>query len=260
MISLSAFVICYNERERIPLTIRSLKKVSDDIVVVDSGSIDGTIEYLESEGITSIHRQWEGYVSQKIFAQSLCKNDWILSLDADEELSDDLIYEITSFLNSTPSPCAYKINKVFVDPQKNVLNRFNPKMQFILLYHKSVAGYKPDSLYKDSIELFAKDQKPLKFKHPIWHRSKISFKQLIAKINDYTDLQAKEMFSKNCFVSPLRSFVEMPLIFLKYYLLRRYFMLGKAGFYDSIFWTFARFIKQAKAWELKSKRLPHKDC
>lgn len=252
MISLSAFVICCNERERIPLTIQSLKSVAQEIVVVDSGSTDGTVQYLKDQGINAVYHPWEGYVSQKIYAQSLCTNDWVLTLDADEELSGGLIGEIKSFILQNPEPCAYQINKVFVDPITENLNPYNPKMKFILLYHKSVADYESGSLYKDSVQMRLPGSKPNKFKHPIWHRSKISIHQLLTKMNGYTDLQAQEIVSKGRLVSPLRSLLEIPFVFLKYYLLRRYFLLGRSGFHDSVFWAFARFIKQAKAWEYKA--------
>ncbi len=67
---ISAFIICCNEKNRICHTIDSLTDLVSEIIVVDSGSTDGTVEYLASRGIKTVHRKWDGYVSQKIYAES----------------------------------------------------------------------------------------------------------------------------------------------------------------------------------------------
>ncbi|PIZ32765.1 MAG: glycosyltransferase [Alphaproteobacteria bacterium CG_4_10_14_0_8_um_filter_37_21] len=254
---ISAFIICCNEKDRIYHTINSLVDLVCEIIVVDSGSTDGTIEYLKSVGITPVFKKWEGYVSQKIYAENLCSNDWVLNLDADEALSEKLIEEIRHIFNTdTLKPNGYKIKKVFVDPLKNKLNSFNPYLHFILLYHKSVASYQAchGSLYKDSVKMLDANNKPQQLKNPIWHRSKVSLHQMLAKMNDYTELQATEMVQKNRHFSAIRSLIEIPFTIFKYFILRRYFMLGRAGFHDSVCWAFGRFIKQAKTWEKHQKQ------
>jgi glycosyltransferase involved in cell wall biosynthesis len=249
---ISAFIICCNEKNRICHTIDSLADLVSEIVVVDSGSTDGTIEYLASRGIKTVHRKWDGYVNQKIYAEGLCTNNWVLNLDADEALSDKLITEIRTLFNTKePQPAAYKIKKVFVDPLKNKLNAFNPYLHFILLYHKSVASYETchGSLYQDSVKMLNPSDRPQHLKHPIWHRSKVSLYQMLNKMNEYTELQATEMLHKKRHFGALRSLIEIPFTIFKYFILRRYFMLGRSGFHDSVFWAFCRFIKQAKTWE-----------
>ncbi len=255
---ISAFIICCNEKDRICHTINSLVDLVSEVIVVDSGSTDGTLEYLESVGIKPVRRKWEGYVSQKIYAESLCSHDWVLNLDADEALSDKLISEIRNLFNTNAVvPSAYKIKKVFVDPLKKKLNSFNPYLHFILLYHKSVASYKTchGSLYQDSVKMLDASMKPCRLKHPIWHRSKVSLHQMLTKMNEYTELQATEMVQKNRHFSAIRSLLEIPFTIFKYFILRRYFMLGRTGFHDSVFWAFGRFIKQAKTWEKSQEQI-----
>ncbi|MDP2193145.1 MAG: glycosyltransferase family 2 protein, partial [Alphaproteobacteria bacterium] len=92
-----------------------------------------------------------------------------------------------------------------------------------------------------------------KLTHPIWHRSQISLHQMMNKMNQYTDLQAQEMVRNKRHFNAIRMLLEIPLTFLKYYFLRRYYKLGRMGLHDSIFWAFARFMKQAKTWELHQK-------
>jgi len=87
---LSAVVITLNEERDIARCLESLHGVADEIVVVDSGSIDRTEEICRSHGAGFVRQAWLGYAAQKNFANALAENDWILSLDADEALSEGL--------------------------------------------------------------------------------------------------------------------------------------------------------------------------
>lgn len=81
---LSIFIIAQNEADRIGRTIEAAKALSDDIVVVDSGSTDGTQALAEALGARVIVNAWPGYGRQKRFAEEQCRHDWLLNLDADE--------------------------------------------------------------------------------------------------------------------------------------------------------------------------------
>src|SRR4051812_46312545 len=80
---ISSFIIAKNEESRIARAINSLKQISEEIIVVDSGSTDKTVEIAESLGARVVYNEWPGYVKQKAFAEKLCKNDWVLNIDAD---------------------------------------------------------------------------------------------------------------------------------------------------------------------------------
>lgn len=86
MKNISVFIIAQDEEKRLPATLAAARKVSDDIVVVDSGSTDRTIEVAQSFGARTAYHPWETICIQKHFAQELCREKWVLSLDADEEL------------------------------------------------------------------------------------------------------------------------------------------------------------------------------
>ena len=87
MINISAFIITKNEAPRVAKAINSIKDIVDEIIVVDSGSTDDTVRIAESLGAKVVFNEWPGYVKQKSFAESLCKNNWVLNIDADEELT-----------------------------------------------------------------------------------------------------------------------------------------------------------------------------
>lgn len=90
MPQLSVVIITLNEEKNIGRCLASVREVADDIVIVDSRSTDRTAEICAGYGVNFIEKDWEGYSPTKNFANTQAKYDWILSLDADEALSDEL--------------------------------------------------------------------------------------------------------------------------------------------------------------------------
>ena len=93
---ISLCIITLNEEANLRRCLTSVALVADEIVVVDSGSVDGTESVAREFGARWVHQDWLGFVAQKNFALSLASHDWILSLDADEALSADLFSELLS--------------------------------------------------------------------------------------------------------------------------------------------------------------------
>ena len=99
MLPISVCIISYNEEDKITRCLQSVNW-ADEIILVDSGSTDKTIALCKQHTSKICHRDWTGYVDQKNYALSLAKNDWVLSLDADEEVSPELQQEIKHVLQS----------------------------------------------------------------------------------------------------------------------------------------------------------------
>ncbi len=99
-IPLSVFIIAQDEEERIAKTILSVRDWVDEVIVVDSGSSDNTVSLSESLGAKTCFHKWQGYGIQKRYGESLCKNKWILNLDADEEVLDELKDDIIKRFDS----------------------------------------------------------------------------------------------------------------------------------------------------------------
>ena len=111
MIQLSAVVITYNEEKNIERCIQSLKKVADEIVVVDSFSTDGTEKICRSLKVKFVQHKFQGHIQQKNFAITQTTNKWVLSVDADEMLSDELTKSILS-IKQNPQFDGYFMNRL----------------------------------------------------------------------------------------------------------------------------------------------------
>jgi len=102
---ISAIIITLNEEARIKEAIASLA-CCDEVIIVDSGSRDGTCRLARQIGARVLMREWDGYSKQKNFAASQAEHDWILSIDADERLSAELCAEISDWKNQSPAVAA----------------------------------------------------------------------------------------------------------------------------------------------------------
>ena len=108
---ISATIITYNEERNLPRAIESLR-CADEIVVIDSGSTDRTVEIAEKLGARVVESAWPGYAKQKNFAAEQAAHDWILSLDADESLSEALEGEIWQLKKNGPQFDAYTMPRM----------------------------------------------------------------------------------------------------------------------------------------------------
>src|SRR6266481_1716654 len=106
---LSACLITLNEEHNLPRALASLQGIADEIVVVDSGSTDRTEEIARSCGAAFRVRPWTNYSEQKNYAASRAQNEWILSLDADEELSSELQTSLLDWKKRAPRFCVYEM-------------------------------------------------------------------------------------------------------------------------------------------------------
>lgn len=110
-LGLSVTIITYNEEARIGRALDSVKWASE-VVVCDSGSTDRTREIAAASGARVVSRHWEGYGQQKNFAQSQCVNDWVLNIDADEEVTPELRDEIRALFAAQADPSkVYRIKR-----------------------------------------------------------------------------------------------------------------------------------------------------
>jgi glycosyltransferase involved in cell wall biosynthesis len=117
MIPVSVFIIAKNEADRIGDTIKAVRHLTDDLVVVDSGSTDATRTVAAALGARVIENPWPGYGLQKRFGEEQCRHTWLLNLDADEVVPPDLATEIEAlFARGEPEAQAYRIRIAEIFP------------------------------------------------------------------------------------------------------------------------------------------------
>jgi glycosyltransferase involved in cell wall biosynthesis len=109
MPALTAILISYNEEQDLPRALASLGGIADEIILVDSGSTDRTCEIARTYGVRVFSRKLDSFAEQKNYAASLSSNDWIFSIDCDQELSPELRSSMLGWKHQTPEKNGYKI-------------------------------------------------------------------------------------------------------------------------------------------------------
>ncbi|XVN42287.1 MAG: glycosyltransferase family 2 protein [Candidatus Rickettsia vulgarisii] len=265
MLKLSAFIITKNEEKRIARAISSLKSVAEEIIIVDSGSTDNTLQIARDLGAKVIFNEWRGYVKQKSFGESLCQNDWIINIDADEELSKELQDEIEFIFaaNIQDKYIAYNTKIMILHRNDNKARRFAPYNTCLRVYNRKYGSFSNNNTTTHDSVVLNKDvkaeDKVYNLNGIIYHRSGISIEQLVTKANFYSSEQAKDLIQLKRIPSKIRTTTEIITYFLKTFFIRRYFVFGFDGFVDSLILAFARFIRLAKVREMVSNKKEDKN-
>ena len=247
MIKVSVYIICKNEEKHIKRVLESVKEFTE-IIIVDSGSIDNTLEIAKNYTDNIYHQEWMGFAKQKEYARSLCSNEWVLNLDADEELTIELKNEIISTINENKvDGLNIKISSLYLGKFNSEKSKFNRRIRF---FRKDL-GYYPEKLVHESIIVNGKIKKAKAF---IYDYGTIDLKTHLDKINAYSSLRAEEKFEKNKKSSLLKLLFVFPLAFFKSYIIKRSFLNGTRGFIASMNNSFYAYLKEAKLYELNNKK------
>lgn len=248
---LSVFYIIKNEEQRLPESLEKAVQIADEIIVVDSGSTDRSVEIAESFGAKVSFREWEGFASQKAHAAYLCKNKWILNLDADEIPSDELILNIKKTLkrDDLDEYAGFMINWKYLPLTAGHPCRYMPDKFYFRFYNRDRVVFDTDP---NSISDRPKisEGKEGQLRGDIFHKWMIDLDQLEHKYSMLSSDQAKYYFNTNRTISNLRLYFEFPMKFLKYFFIVGHFRNGWYGFVLSIIMAYRNFMRFAKAREL----------
>ena len=216
-----------------------MQNLVDEILVIDSGSTDGTQALCERLGARVIFNKWPGYGPQKRFAEDHARNDIILNLDADEWLSDALRAELAKLFQTPELPRkSYRMKVTIIYPHRARAAPFADANNCLRLYDRRVTRF-ANSLVHDEV-VPTPDAGQLQA--PVWHRSFRSLAHLVKKDVTYFELQAKEL-KKSRALLLARSTVEFPWQFLKFYILRRHIFGGFYGLALSLCVAFVRWLR-----------------
>jgi len=224
---ISCFIIAKNESLRIEKTIKSVIDLVDEVIVIDSGSIDGTQKIASDLGCFVKTKEWNGYGLQKRFGEDACRNDWLLNLDADEYLTKDVAEEIVELFKNIRkySFYSFKVTAIYHKWKKpRFLSSYH---KCVRLYDKNIGRFSESAVHDSVITL---NHKIKMIKNPIYHNSVMSYTHLINKQNSYIKLQAETLKKRNISLLIIRLVIELPFSFFKYYIIRRHFTGGLSGF------------------------------
>lgn len=250
--SVSACVICFNEKNNIRQCLESLMWC-DEIVVVDSGSTDGTVEVCRKYTEKVYHNPWPGFVAQKNYARSLTKNDWVISLDADEYLSDELKQEIADiWKNGAPafSNGFYIARKTFYLNRWIMHGGWYPDWQ-LRLWRKSYGKWTGIDPH-DKVVLT--EGQAIKLKHSIIHKNYHNLSDHLKTINNFSTTAAEALLKEGKKFCLYNLLFRPPVKFIENYFFKLGFLDGLPGFIIAVNSAFYVFNKYAKMWEKKSAR------
>jgi glycosyltransferase involved in cell wall biosynthesis len=244
----SANIITLNEEKNIARALKSLDWV-DEIIIVDSGSTDDTIKICEEAGARVISVEWPGYVKAKNLALAESTGDWIISIDADEEVTPELKKEILKEIKDTDAAQGYLV------PRKNHyqgkwIKRCGWYPDYQLRLWERERGHWVGGRVHESVQV---EGRVVAMNKAINHFSYDSISAHLKTIDKYTDLIAHDKFDRGKKVSFLGLFFAAPLHFLKLYIIRGGFLDGVRGLLVSAMGAHYNFLKKAKLWELRQQ-------
>jgi glycosyltransferase involved in cell wall biosynthesis len=240
--NISATIITQNEERNLPRAIASLR-CCDEILVVDSGSTDRTVEIAEKAGARVLKADWRGYAGQKNYASGQAAHDWVLSIDADEALSEELEAEIREIKKDGPRYDAYTV----------------PRMAQYLGRWIRHSGWYPDR----KIRLFDRHKAHWvgRFVHEsvvctgrvgaldgnLLHYTCGSLSEHLKSVDRYTTLAAEEVAARGRPVGTGRLLIDPPWTFFRTYFLQGGYLDGLEGLAIAYMASLYTFLKYAKA-------------
>jgi len=248
MNKISACIISYNEVDHIARCIRSLS-FCDQILIIDSGSDDGTIALAESLGAQVIYRKFDGFRSQKQFAVEQAEYDWIISLDADEEISEMLRTEILA-----EQIAGFKRFSGYRFPrcdfyQGRFLHHGNFYPHHVLrLFNRRYAGWHGG---REIHERVVNTGKTHRLRGDMLHYPYRSFGHEIDKLRSYAQMMAKHRSSSGAKASYVKLIVSPVVLFLRGYVLRMGFLDGFPGLIRHLNNAIYAFQKELYLFDLK---------
>ena len=256
--SLSVVLITLNEAANLPRTLKSVRW-AQEIVIVDSGSTDATQQIADASGARFFAEPWKGFGRQKNSAISHATGDWVLSLDADEEVSAALAGEIRDLLTGQPGFDAYRIprlNHFLGRPLRHGGYWPDPKLR---LFRKGAAQFEERAVHESM-----RTVGPVgRLKRPLLHHCYPTLAEYIEHMNRYSALAAAELaansragqgtaaFAWNTILNPAATFAWN-------YFFRLGFLDGREGLLQHMNHSMYIHWKYAKAWETarREKREP----
>jgi glycosyltransferase involved in cell wall biosynthesis len=244
MPKLSVTIVAQDEEADIGECVASVAW-ADEVIVVDGGSRDRTVEIAERAGARVIRQPWTGYAAQKNFALDRATHDWVLSVDADERVTTELRAEVMAALDRGPEYDGYQV----------------PRRSYFLGQWMRHGGWYPDY----NLRLFRRGKGRFREREvhervdvdgrvgalhaPIDHYTYRTLSEYVQRMDRYSTLAAHELRRAGVSVGPVDLLVRPAATFVRMYVVQRGFLDGFRGLLLAGCYASYTFFKYAKAWE-----------
>lgn len=246
---ISATIIAFNEERNVPRVIESLR-CCDEIFVLDSGSNDRTVEIATKLGARVEEASWHGYAAQKNIATELATHDWILSLDADESLSEALEAEIWQIKKNGPKFDGYTMPRLAQYLGRWILHSGWYPDRKVRLFDRRKAKWVGDFVH-ESVKV---NGTVGHLKSNLLHFTCNSLSEHLRMMDSYTTLGAQELVSRGNAVNFSNLLLDPPWTFFRTYILQRGFLDGVEGLTIAYMAAMYNFVKYSKARHMSPGR------
>ena len=258
MQKISAYILTFNEAEKIEAAVRSVLW-ADEVVVVDSFSTDRTAKLAKALGARVVEVEFKGFGNLRNRALEACRYDWIFSLDADERCTEAVRDEILTLIAGQPAHEVYRV------PRKSYMmgrwirgSGWYPNFRQPQLFRKGAMRYTLEPVHEGFENLSGKPLGTLQ--NAIWQFPFRNLQEVINKMNRYSSLGAPKLAGKR--VSMASALGHGIWSFLKHYIFKLGFIDGWAGFviafgnFEGTFYRYAKRYEETQGWQpLESKPL-----
>ncbi len=255
MQKISVVIICKDEEDEIGRTLESLVGLTDDIVVLDNGSTDNTKNIVRDLGARLVEESWEGFGKTKNKATRLAKYDWILNLDADESIDEELKNSLLNLpLQNDDEVFEIKFKNFFGDTYL----RFGEwgSDRHIRLFNRRKVNWDEAIVHEGLI--FTPGIRIKKIKGFVLHHTVKNKAEFANKMLRYGLLNAEKYAREGKRSSWVRIYLAPIFTFIKYYVLRLGFLDGRAGFICAKMSSYYTHIKYARLLELNKVKKQNK--
>jgi (heptosyl)LPS beta-1,4-glucosyltransferase len=257
---LSVTIITKDEEDRLPVCLQSVAGLADEIIVLDSGSSDNTVEVARQYTSQVFETDWPGYGAQKQRALEKATGDWVLAIDADEALTPELQAEISAMLSSDPVEVGFCLPWAVTIFGKR-LDHGRSARAPLRLFKREGARFSEDLVHE---RVILPPGKIRKMKGRLLHFTHRDFGQTLYKNAHYAWLGAQKRYAVRKKGGLLGATLRGILVFLQVYLIRGGFLDGRVGFLMAVMYSQVAFNKYAGLWTLyrqealqqKSETLP----
>lgn len=232
---LSCYVLTFNSERRLSQVLAAVKSVADEIIVVDSGSTDSTLAIAASYEARVLHRPFDNFRDQRVFAEDACKHQWVLALDSDEVLSAELQEMIKELkinglsLSDCPPVDAFSIkyNWYFMNQPVRAFYPVRSPQYIVRLFRRDRVSCRGSRIIHEALQLENATVRALE--QPILHYSCDSIDGLYSKIGLYSRLSAEDMHAQGIKSSWLKIHLYPWLIWFRWYIVYGGWRDGSAG-------------------------------